>query len=339
MRISRTTKLFLGFGFTALFVYLIAEKLDWELVGESISRANWEWLILGLVSILVSAYFRIVRWWRILLVQAPTLTLKACVWPYLLGVWLNIAIPFRAGDFARAFGFREQLMSPASRILGLLVLERVLDLVAVFMVFLVGTLALTGSEVIPRAFTIMAVIFAVLAVAGLLGLILLNKPIRKLVRWLSDLQSVRRYEFSRQLRVWMDHFFDGISTIRQPRVFLSVILLTAIMWTLEGFTYYTVALAVGAAEPPLAPWFAFSTATLATAIPSTPGFVGTFDYFAALGMSAFGVDWNTGTVFAVVAHIILVLPFALIVFAYGGFKYLISSRAHDVREQAEKTKL
>jgi sugar phosphate permease len=61
-----------------------------------------------------------------------------------------------------------------------------------------------------------------------------------------------------------------------------------------------------------APGLGFAMASLATAIPSAPGFVGTFDYFGALGAVAHGMDWNSATAFIVVSHIVLVGPYALV---------------------------
>ena len=319
-KFGRSAKLALGFIVSAVFVYLIAAKLEWEFVVESVSKAKWEWLALAPIWLLGNIYFRIVRWWLLLRVKAPALTFRACIWPYILGAWLNIVIPFRAGDFVRAFGFRKQQMSPTSRILGLLVLERVLDLLAVLVVFFIGIVEVVNSKVIPEAFSTAAVIIAALAVLGLACLIFLNRPMRYLVQLVTGLPPINKYELSQKIRLWMDHFFDGVSIIRRPSIFVSVVSVTAVLWFLEGFTYYLVAIAIGAAEPPIASWFSFATAALATAIPSTPGFVGTFDYFAALGMSAFGVDWNTATVFAVIVHIVLVLPYAVIMLVYGGFK-------------------
>ena len=66
----------------------------------------------------------------------------------------------------------------------------------------------------------------------------------------------------------------------------------------------------------LAPWFAFTTSALAQVIPSAPGFVGTSDYFGALGAVAYGIDWSRATAFIVLVHVLLVLPFCLVFLVY-----------------------
>ena len=66
----------------------------------------------------------------------------------------------------------------------------------------------------------------------------------------------------------------------------------------------------------LAPWFACATGTLATLIPSSPGYVGTFDYFAILGMMAYGAGRAISTAFAMLVHLLLWLPVTLAGAAY-----------------------
>jgi hypothetical protein len=51
--------------------------------------------------------------------------------------------------------------------------------------------------------------------------------------------------------------------------------------------------------------------TLATLLPSTPGYVGTFDYFTLMGLNLYGAERNLAAVFAVVVHILLWLPVTL----------------------------
>lgn len=97
---------------------------------------------------------------------------------------------------------------------------------------------------------------------------------------------------------------------------LLVIFLTLTTWTVEASLFILVATAVGLANTFMAPVFAFATATLATVIPSAPGFVGTFDYFGTLGAVAYGIDWNRAAAFIVLVHLLLLTPACLISVAY-----------------------
>jgi len=309
-------KLLLGLGLTSLFVYLIASRLDWNLVWQTIRGANIAWLMLCFFPWFASLSLRIFRWWWMLRPHAPELTFRACIWPFLVGTWLNLAIPLRAGDFARAFGFRERLQSPATRVLGTLVVERVFDLLVVVLYFFIGLLGATTANVMPPLFGTIAACVAALALAMLLFLLLGQGLIRRWVRWLAGHPRLARHSMPRRLVVWLDHFFDGISSIRGTSMLVTILFFTLTIWAFEGSVFILAAISLDLTNVSLAPWFAFTTSALAQVIPSAPGFVGTSDYFGALGAVAYGIDWSRATAFIVLVHVLLVLPFCLVFLVY-----------------------
>lgn len=64
------------------------------------------------------------------------------------------------------------------------------------------------------------------------------------------------------------------------------------------------------------PWWGpgliLSLTALGTALPSSPGFVGTYHYFSALGVSTLGADPTTAASFALVAHAMAVAPYTVV---------------------------
>ena len=70
----------------------------------------------------------------------------------------------------------------------------------------------------------------------------------------------------------------------------------------------TVASAVQAGAEPMGPWFSLAAGALATALPSAPGHVGTFDWFAAQGLEAYGAPSPRAVAFALTVHAVLWVP-------------------------------
>ena len=85
---------------------------------------------------------------------------------------------------------------------------------------------------------------------------------------------------------------------------LMLIGLSAVAWVCEGIVFVVIALAFNAGTALLAPWFSLAAGTLATALPSAPGYIGTFHYFAAKGLAAYGTSAETAAVFALTVHAI-----------------------------------
>jgi len=93
---------------------------------------------------------------------------------------------------------------------------------------------------------------------------------------------------------------------------LTLLAATVVAWGLEGSAYACVAWSLSADGSAFAPWFALATGTLATMIPSSPGYVGTFDYFAVQGLTAFGANHVVALTFALLVHLLLWLPVTIV---------------------------
>jgi hypothetical protein len=73
-----------------------------------------------------------------------------------------------------------------------------------------------------------------------------------------------------------------------------------------------------------------STGTLATLLPSSPGYVGTFDYFAMQGIIAYGAAKEPAAAFTLLAHILMWLPLTVV----GGL-FLLAPRGRRALHDAQ----
>ena len=122
--VARWLKPVIGLAVTAAFLWPLVRR-DVETLGRAFGELSLPFLALALAFLATGYTVRIVRWWWMLRALEPSVPLSACVWPYLTSIAINNVMPFRAGDALRVFGFRRQLRSPAVRVLGALVIERI----------------------------------------------------------------------------------------------------------------------------------------------------------------------------------------------------------------------
>jgi uncharacterized protein (TIRG00374 family) len=294
-----------------VFITLAFRQVSLGAVVSAFRTAHVMPLVLALIAVSVGFGVRIVRWWWMLRTLEPSLPLRACVRPFLVSIAINNTVPLRVGDVVRAVGFRSTLRSSAMAVAGTLLVERLLDVVVLLALLFVGLFAL-GHSVVPRPFLIAGSVVGVLAGAGLLSLILLPTLIRRTATWF-----IMRVPFlsaparSHILRL-ADQFFDALLVVRPAGRALSLLGATVLAWGLEGSAYAGVAWSLQVDGSPFAPWFALATGTLATMIPSSPGYVGTFDYFAVQGLTAFGADHVVALTFALLVHLLLWLPVTVV---------------------------
>jgi glycosyltransferase 2 family protein len=300
-----------GLVIAAAFLWLAFGRVDWSGIATAASEARPGPIVLGLVALAAGFTVRIVRWWTMLRALEPDLPLRACVRPFLLSLAINNTMPLRAGDIVRAVGFREALRSPTMRVVGTLLIERVLDLAVPVTLFFVGLLAIPRG-VIPGAFVTTAALLGAGALFAVLVLVFAPTVLRAIVDRVASSDVLAHRRWTPRLREAAHHLFDTFSLVRSPSRAIRLVSLSLLAWVLEGTMYACVAWSLHVGGSPIAPWFAAATGTLATLIPSSPGYVGTFDYFAILGLTAFGARRVIATAFAMIVHLMLWLPVTLV---------------------------
>jgi hypothetical protein len=300
-----------GLVLAAVFLWLAFGRVDWSSIGAVLTEATPGPLLLGLVALAGGFLVRMVRWWMMLRALEPAVSLGDCARPFLLSFAINNTMPLRAGDVVRAVGFREALRSPAMRVVGTLLIERVLDLFVLVALFFVGLLAVP-RHVIPRPFVATAALLGSVALVALLVLVFAPSVLRTLTDRVASARLLRDRSWMPRLREAAHRLVDTFALVRSPTRALHLLWLSVLAWLLEGSMYACVAWGLHVGGSLIAPWFAAATGTLATLIPSSPGYVGTFDYFAILGLAAFGAHRAAATAFAMVVHLLLWLPVTVV---------------------------
>jgi uncharacterized protein (TIRG00374 family) len=299
-------KLLVGLALSAGALYFLLSGLNTDALRQAWSRLSTAGLLLA-VSMLAMGYsLRIVRWWWMLRSFEPRVRVLDCATPFLASIALNNVLPFRAGDAVRAFGFQRQLGLSAATVLGTVLLERLLDL-AMLLAFLFAGAARVPATALPAGMTTSAAVLAVAAVAVVIALPFVGPA---LARRLSPRRTATAVapSWRASLREGAATLLDSFALLRSPRQAALLLPLTVLIWVLEGAVFASVAADLSSQTAPIAAWFAMATGTLATLLPSTPGYVGTFDYFTMLGLLAFGASREVAAAFSLSVHAVLWVP-------------------------------
>ena len=316
---SKTATLYGRLGFSILisgiFLYLLLHNIDRRLLVQSLSRVSIPDILIALFLLTIDYFIRIVRWWLMLREMDSNLTIKSCVWPYLVSIAINDVLPLRVGDAFRAFGFRKELQIPPFRIVGTLVIERVLDFIALVVVFLFISMRIPGDK-IPGRLISSASWLAIVVLIGVSCAVLFPRQLLEFFRRILGISFPGKYEFNARVLNYLEHFLEPLKFLRSFRFTLKMIGTTLGIWFFEGTVFIAIAKGVHAFISTVAPLFSMTLGTLGTLLPSSPGYFGTFDYFTMYGMLVYGSDQNVATAFALIVHVVLWLPFVLIGFAY-----------------------
>jgi uncharacterized protein (TIRG00374 family) len=216
------------------------------------------------------------------------------------------------------FGFQRTLGAPTAQVAGTLVLERLLDLLALLAILSLSVLGI--SDAFPRTFFVLAYVAGTICVAALLAITLVPGHITRLIQWMVS-RLVRRKSWAGSVNEVVVQLTQSLSLLRSPSRAIRLLGISVLAWILEGAVFACVLWSLRIDVPWPAAWLSLAAATLATLLPSSPGYVGTFDYFASLGLTGYGVEHSAAAAFAVLAHLTLWVPVTL-----AGFAALLWSR-------------
>jgi glycosyltransferase 2 family protein len=303
----RPVRVAIGLIITIGFLRIVFHGLDIGRIRASIEQIRWSVLVIAVMFLAAGYAVRTVRWWWTLRAcNAPT-ELRACVWPLLVGVAVNNVVPFRAGDVYRIMVFRQQLRAPAAQLIGTLLIERILDLTVLLGFFLVGVVGLTHSENSAAYTRTALVMIATIALAWTLAL-MSGKRLEYLFTRLCRHKALTIRGWASAVEDRIHQLFDALNVIRKPGRALGLLALSIVVWSCEGSICEIVAHGLSYHDHIYGPWFAFASGTLSTLIPSSPGYLGTFDFFAMSGLMEFGASRALAVAFAFVVHAVLWLP-------------------------------
>lgn len=323
---KKIIRLIAGVILAGVFLWLIFRHLSFDEIKEAFSKANPSWIGLAVIVFFIGYACRIERW-RLMLVQNnPALRWRQCAGPLMASVAANNVLPFRAGDVLRAFGFNRRLGISAATSFTTLFVERLLDLLMV-VAFLGVALAYFGME--SSAFIGVGAGFLLAAGAAILFLLLFPALFQPIAYWLARSVSSFLPGLGKKMNDEFHKVFTALEHTSSGRTMPKLVFWSVMAWLAEGFVFWLTAISLPSVVQHLAAWLALPVGTLATVIPGTPGYVGTFDYFTAKAMTSLGNPAAASTAYAFLLHAVLWLPPTIA----GGLYLLVN----PIKKQ-EKTK-
>lgn len=309
----------------ALFAALLA-SVDLTELGAQLRRTRWGWTLLAALLAPAGLWVR-ARRWRYLF--PPRSEPPALVPAVMIGYMANNVLPLRAGEVVRVYVVARRWGRGFWTALATLVVERVLDSLAIVLVL--GVLVLLVP--VPRALQWTAATLLGLDVAamGVLGF-LAAAPARG--RRLLARLTGRWPALAGRVAHGFETFVNGLDGIRSPSHLGPLLAWTVAVWLVAALAAWAALRAVRLDLPLVAGWAVLAFVGLGISIPSAPGYVGVFHYAAVLAVEMFGVPRTAGLGFALVFHATQVVPVTLAGWVYLLREHVSLGEASRVRPAA-----
>ena len=274
---------------------------------------SYWWLGAAVLLYAIATLLRGERWHRILRLTGVRPSRTDSYALTTVGYMGNNVLPARAGEALKVVLLSARCDASKRTLLGSVVAERILDLLALAVIFVVVVYGALSSSVIPTDRPL------IMAGAGVLLLVAAG-----IALWV-----LRGHHVFDRARDWLRPLADA------PRALLGrggalLLVGTFVLWAFEAAVYLAVAHSIDLDFSATGALYLVALTNFVAALPAAPGSIGTFDAAVAFGARRLGASGSMAVTYMLLLRFVLYIPLTIVglvilVTRYGGWSRLRSA--------------
>jgi len=300
-----------GGGITLLSLFVFFRQVNFSDVLDALVNFHWVYLIFGVASLVSGYVMRIIRWSMMLKAAGANTTFGNCSAPFLGSIALNNLLPLRLGDVVRALVFPRSMGITKTTATSSLIVERLIDLITLLTSLAIGLFAIQEIA-IPAELKASAVSLAIIGGVTLVLGFLFSGSLGRFFTRRAASETDSSSSGLKRIYETLGGLLHGINVMSRPRLLLSMLAVSMLVWAGEAGLFYFVLLGAGVDGSPLVALLVMAVATLSTLAPSSPGYVGPFHLATFTAISLVGATAAQAGSYSVIVHLALWLPTTLV---------------------------
>ena len=304
---SKTIKFLIGLLFSVVGLVYAFRQFNWIEFVDSLRGVKY-WYLVGAVSIqLAAVWLRALRW-KWLLAPMQEVPVRTAFDAAIIGYFGNSVLPLRAGEFIRAYIVANDTGLSAAKVIGSLIVERILDMVgvavlAIIFLFFFDVIYIPNWLIISIAMLTLIMFASIFIISNKKGE---WKPI-------DNRKKIFQSKIGSKIYDVLKNIISGLSVLNHAPHKIGVYGFIVVLW---GMYYSSFVLVVNSADLGLN-WInsgvLFLMLSLAISIPAAPGYIGTYH---ATGVAVLTNIYNIGLsesqAFTVLAHSVSFVPIVIV---------------------------
>ena len=297
---KKILNLILGILISCVMLYLVFRRIDFTEFVHHVMSAKLGYLLLNLFLGTMLLVLRSYRW-KMMLKEYRDFELQNFFKSTVMGLFFNTVLPFRVGDIFQGYILAKKTLLPKSLTLSTVLLERFIDLFPPILFLIIGSFFVVLPKQISLRISVLVLVGLVLAFV--LVLKYKNFLLSRLIFYSEKVSILKK------IVGVLEKFFSAIENISSISVLYKIILLTFLLWSGYSIGMVLICYSLNIDLPSVWAGFLIQAITaLSVVIPSSPGYVGSWEFMGSLSLIIFKIDKTKAASFAVVSHFIGMLP-------------------------------
>jgi len=297
--VSPRLRLAFGIAVSAVCVWLSMKDVRPAEVLHALARSRPLGMVLVVLATLAGFWLRALRW-RWLLPPGHRVPFESLWRATMIGFMANNLLPFRLGEFVRAWALGRRERMSKSRVFATIVVERVIDMITLIAIFGVALVVhpLARTTQAGRIAYLGARMLIVICVALTTLLVVLERTPRLMNALVERVTASFPAAGRDRVRGTIGQFLEGLGLFRDLPRLLWVFLLSFVMF---GIVVLGLSASLWAVHIDV-PWYGGLVMLVITAIgimvPAAPGYIGTLHIACTYGLALFAVPAQLAVAFA-----------------------------------------
>ena len=295
---------------------------------------NYRWILPATAACFADFILSAVRW-RMILESTGKISFQTAYHATMTALIVNCVLPGRAGEIARPLIIYRQERVPLSVGMASVIVEGIFDIILLLLFFTVflyffqidpdfqirfGDMRLNAATLDTVAKNMLKLCLTLIFGIILISLGKTRNHVTGVIKripdfvWFanSDLKQKIRAQLCNPLLNIVENFAAGFSLLRNVRKICLCVLLTVAIWLLTALFYYIAAAGCSGISLSFPEMIAVMIIiSFFISLPSVPGFWGLWEAGGIFAMSLFGIEAGDAAGFALVSHLIYILPVIL----------------------------
>ena len=333
-KVISTIKYSIFFMIGMMLIYLVFKDADLEKMYSDLKSADYRWMILSFVMGYAAYVSRGLRWLQLLEPMGYKPKAVNAVNSVAITYFTNLALP-RAGEVARATSLNQSEGIPVDKLLGTIVIERIIDMIMLLGLMLITIIvrsedlisfvneALSSSKgVEDNSESSFSIYFGIIIIV----LLIVSYVLRNRIKETTIYDKIRSF---------LSGVKEGINTVKHMKNKGVFVAHTFFIWIMYYMMVYVVFFAM-----PETSNLTISDGILIMAVGSlgmvapVPGGIGAYHGAVMIGLGLIGIPKDIGLSFAVIVHTTQTLvaitsgPIAIIMTSMAKRKKLLSDKSN-----------
>lgn len=300
-----SSKSILGIMISIVGIYLAFKDFQILRFKEVLYNIEYVYVVIATLFLWLSVWLRGIRW-RYLFKSGPCPSVASLYRAEMIGYFGNNILPLRFGELIRVYIIGKEWNLSKGYVLGTVILERLLDTICLFFL----------SFLLLAIYPIEEKLKTDIIWWGMCTLLVI------IIFW-GILKKIKTIQIRSKIFISLNNIIEGLLSINRQS-FISIIIMSFLIWSIYLLDAYLLQCAFSFKLSFSEVLLVLVLASLAMAIPSAPGMIGTYHFaIKYVIVDLLGYTISEGTAFAIIMH-----AYAFVLFTLLGAYYFIKNQLY-----------